>query len=53
MDEYDLIEVTDVEETHTTTRDGETSGSLIDFFISKTSMANGLQTATEQLLGIM
>jgi len=35
MDEYNLIDVTDREETHTKTRNGETSGSLIDFFITK------------------
>ena len=32
MDEYDLIEVTDGEETDTNMRNGETSGSLIDFY---------------------
>jgi len=40
LDEYDLSEVMDGEETHTNMRNGETSGSLIDFFITKISMAH-------------
>jgi len=47
MDEYDLIYVTDGEETHLNTRNGETSGSLIDFFITKASMADRLEISTE------
>jgi len=45
--EYDLIESTDGEETHSNTRNGETSGSLIDFFITRASMADRLETSTE------
>jgi len=47
MDEYDLINVTDGEETHTNTRNGETSRSLIDFFITKASVADRLETSTD------
>jgi len=47
MDEYDFIVVTDGEETHTNTRNGKTSGSLIDFFITKASMADRLETSTD------
>jgi len=47
IDEYDLIDVMDGEETHTNTRNGETSGSLIDFFITKASMADRLETSTD------
>jgi len=47
MDEYDLIDVADGEETHSNTRNGKTSGSLIDFFITKASMADRLETSTE------
>jgi len=47
MDEYDLIDVRDVEETHTTMRNGKTSGSLIDFFIIKASMADRLEKSTD------
>jgi len=47
MDEYDLIDVTDGEETHSNPRNGETSGSLIDFFITKASMADRLETSTD------
>jgi len=47
MDEYDLIDVTDGEETHSNTRNGETSGSLIDFFITKSSMADRLEISTD------
>jgi len=47
MDEYDLIKVTDGEETHTNMRNGETSGSLIDFFINKALMADRLETSTD------
>jgi len=47
IDEYDLIDVTDGEETHSNMRNGETSGSLIDFFIIKASMADKLETSTE------
>jgi len=47
MDEYDLIDVTDREETHSNTRNGDTSGSLIDFFIVKASMADRLETPTD------
>jgi len=37
----------DGEETHTNTRNGETSGSLIDFFITKASVADRLETSTD------
>ena len=47
MDEYDLIDVTDGEETHTNTRNGETSESLIGFFITKILMADRLQISTD------
>jgi len=47
MDEYDLIDVTDGEETYTKTRNGETTGSLIDFFVTKASMADRLETSTD------
>jgi len=47
MDEYDLIDVADGEETHTNTRNGKTSGSLIDFSITKASMADRLETSTD------
>jgi len=47
MDEYDLIDVMDGEETHPNTRNGETSGSLIDFVITKASMADRLETSTD------
>jgi len=47
MDEYDLIDVTDGEERHSNTRNGETSGSLNDFFITKDSMADRLETSTD------
>jgi len=47
MDEYDLIDVTDGEETHSNTRNGETLGSLIDFFITKASMADRLEISTD------
>jgi len=47
MNEYHLINVTDGEETHTNMRNGETLGSLIDFFITKTSMADRLETPTD------
>jgi len=47
MDEYDLIDVTDGEGTHSNTRNGGTSGSLIDFFITKASMADRLETSTD------
>ena len=47
MDEYDLIDVMDGEETHTNTSNGEASGSLIDFFITKASMARRFETSTD------
>jgi len=47
MDEFDLINVTEGEETHSSTRNGETSGSLIHFFITKALMAGRLQTSTD------
>jgi len=47
MDEYELIDVTDGEETHSNTRNGETSGSLIDFFITKALMADRLEISTD------
>jgi len=47
MDEYDLIDVMDGEETHTNTRNGETLGSLIDFFNTKASMADRLEMSTD------
>ena len=47
MDEYNLIDVTDGEETHLNTRNVETSGSLIDFCITKASMADRLETSTD------
>jgi len=37
----------DGEETHSNTRNGESSGSLIDFFITKASMADRLETSTD------
>jgi len=47
MDQYDLIDVMDGEETHTNMRNGEISGSLIDFSISKALMADRLETSTD------
>jgi len=47
LDEYDLIDVTVGEGTHSNTRNGETSGSHIYFFITKASMADRLQTSTD------
>jgi len=47
MNEYDLTDVTDGQETHMYTRNGETSGSLINFFITKTSMADNMEIATD------
>jgi ribonuclease HI len=47
MDEYDLTDVTDGEATHTSTRNGEVSTSLIDFFITKARMADRLEIATD------
>jgi len=47
MDEDHLVGVTDGEETYMGTRNGETWGSLIDFFISRASMADRLQTAID------
>jgi len=47
MDEYDLTDVTDGEATHTSTRNGEESRSLIDFFITKAGMADKLEIATD------
>jgi len=47
LDEYDLIDVTDGEETHLNTRNGKTSGSRIAFFITKASMADRLETSTD------
>jgi len=47
MDEYNLIDVTDGEETHTNIRNGETSGSLIDYGITTASMADRLETSTD------
>jgi len=47
MDEYDVIDVTDGEETHTSMRNGVTSGWLNDFFITKASMADRLETSTD------
>jgi len=47
MDEYDLIDVTDGEETHSNMRKGEASGSLIDFFITRALMADRLETSTD------
>jgi len=46
MDEYDLIEVTDGEETHTNMRKGDTSGLCIDFFNTKASIGDRLDTST-------
>jgi len=46
-DEYDLIDVTDGEETHSNTTNGETSKSRIDFFITKARMADRLETSTD------
>jgi len=46
MHGYDFINVTDREETHSNTRNGQTSGSLIDFLINKTSIADRLETST-------
>jgi hypothetical protein len=47
MDEYDLIDVTDGEATHVSERMGEVSCSLIDFFITKASIADRLEIATD------
>jgi len=47
MDEYDLMDVTDGEATHTNRRNSETSELLIDFFIMKTSMLDMLEISTE------
>ena len=47
MDEYELTDVTDAEATHTSMRNGEISISLIDFFITKATMANNLEIATD------
>jgi hypothetical protein len=47
MDEYDLTDVTDGEATHTSTRNGEISRLLIDFFITKAGMADSLEIATD------
>jgi hypothetical protein len=47
MDEYELMDVTDGEATHTKTRNGEIARSLIDFFIAKAGMANNLEIATD------
>jgi hypothetical protein len=47
MDEYGLTDVTDGEDTHRYTRNGETSGSLIDFFIMKALMADDLEISTD------
>jgi hypothetical protein len=41
------MNITDGEETHIYTRNGETSGSLIDFFITKASMADNLVIDTD------
>jgi len=45
MDEYDLTDVTNGEATHTNTRHGEISKSLLDFFITKAGMADNLELA--------
>ena len=42
-----MIDVRDGEETHSNTRNGETSGSLTDFFIVKASMADRLEMSTD------
>jgi len=47
MDEYNLIDVTDGEETNSNMRNGETSGSLIDFLITKAVMADRLEISTD------
>jgi len=47
MDEYDLIDVTDGEETHMNARNTETSGLHNIFFITKASMADRLETSTD------
>ena len=47
MDEYGLMNVTDGEATHMSTRNGEIWKSLIDFFITKASMAYTLEIATD------
>jgi hypothetical protein len=47
MDEYELTDVTDGEATHTSTRNGEISRSLIDFFITKAGMADKLEISTD------
>ena len=47
MDEYELIDVTDGEDTDSNTRTGETSGSHIDYFITRASMADRLETSTD------
>jgi len=47
MDENELTEVTDAEVTHVCTRNGEVSTSLIDFFLKKAEMAEGLEISTD------
>ena len=47
MDEYNAIDVKHGEETHMNTRNGETSGSLIDLFVVKASMADRFETSTD------
>jgi len=47
MDEYDLIDVSDAEETHSNMRNGETTGSLIHSFVTKALMADRLEMSTD------
>ena len=47
MDEYNLLDVTDGEGTHSSERQGEISKSLIDFFLTKTSMVDSLEISID------
>ena len=47
VDEYNLIDVMDGEATQKNTRNGKTSESLIDFFMTKSFMADRLEISTE------
>jgi len=47
INKYNLVDVTDGEETHINIRNGETLGLLIDFFTIKTSMVGGFETTTD------
>jgi len=47
MNEYDLIDVTDGEETYINMRTGETLGSLDDCFVTQATVADRLETSTD------